>query len=937
MAFGDDLRAAAAAATAASPSGGIHISEQSMYPALINVLNELLPNSFEARVLSPGASSQGHPDIQIATRSGGAPVAHIEVKLSSTVNDVFRPDPATRLSQAQRYRMDDLPVWLTDAIRWWDISTSDDTSQQLATFADNDSTSDSASTEQLRASLHTICKVRPRFGRASAADAIAGVIARIDGAGDIPLQTGWDIVRTELGLTFDDLHLDAYGPGEIVTFTLLAIACELRTLSPRRFVDEASEEWSTELPRHDVARLPASLGSTLRLFRDEDRVRGGNLLGVDGWVTLRAIAAWITQPTNPADRWDRLSNLWDTRLHNTGRRKGLGSWQTHHGVAAFQASEVAAALRSLGYTGLGDPKVTTIDPSCGTGVYLQAVVEAAVAEGSPAGAFNAPPGGGFPRLLGIDISSTAVAAAHIRLSPTGARPNIYMTDTLAAGASIATQALFAAGASGANPVVAAARSDFEEVDRWTKRDPGREPILVVIGNPPYLRNGLRNERYAPFSWSTEIVANWRRGGGGRGVLDDLYVGFWAWAFSLMAQPIALKQVPFGVVSFISNRAWTHTKSFAPMRRWLAATECEIFVTDFGPSTRRGAASRWSDQPFDIETGTAITTVVFSPGADADVTYRRGHWANGTVDMDAPEKISRDQWINGRPYASLTEGLVTFPGVVTSDDKRWVAAAADRTRTTRYAYRPLDNRWVPHTPPPRAPRNRDPLPNEAKSSAYWRNETLWQPTAAHRNGGWYIVLPSTSSVPAPGPAVHATRHIMDMHLHAGDSGVVVPVGQGCPVPPGLVTGTTKYQNWAKQFNITGVDFWRYVLAAGNHIDYWDPDSALYADLEDVKLEPPLANNPSVIAHVQALGDELLDLWSLDTIQPIHHRQTRPGRWEFDRDDEARAITLHGRKVLDKWRAARPDPWDAHTATEYARSIAAILRIREIADEVAALLP
>jgi hypothetical protein len=83
---------------------------------------------------------------------------------------------------------------------------------------------------------------------------------------------------------------------------------------------------------------------------------------------------------------------------------------------------------------------------------------------------------------------------------------------------------------------------------------------------------------------------------------------------------------------------------------------------------------------------------------------------------------------------------------------------------------------------------------------------------------------------------------------------------------------------------------------------------------------------------AIGKKLVDSWSLDKTTPAA-ASGGPGHWHFIGHDEAETIVIHGRKVLDEWRKARPGDWDRHTATEYARSVAALLEVRRIANEVA----
>ena len=229
---------------------------------------------------------------------------------------------------------------------------------------------------------------------------------------------------------------------------------------------------------------------------------------------------------------------------------------------------------------------------------MESVVDAITANGFSVNSLNASQSVQFPRLLGVDISSTAVAAAHIRLAASGAYPRIYMTDTLRTGASAASETLYGSGGSSPNAIVSAARWDYEQVDRWAKRSDDRPPVISIIGNPPYERASLDSDLYTDLGWK-DLYDTWRKGSGGRGSLNDPFVGFWAWAFTLFKQPhkdLANEGTLFvnepadfdalGVVSYITNRTWIAGDSFGPMRAWVSG--CLLYTS---PSPRDRTRSR----------------------------------------------------------------------------------------------------------------------------------------------------------------------------------------------------------------------------------------------------------------------------------------------------------------------------------------------------------
>jgi len=738
-----------------------------------------------------------------------------------------------------------------------------------------------------------------------------------------------------------------------VAFTLLGIATQLPDLDDRLFVSQANTEWSTEADTWDSEQLPTIMAATLREFRDEDRRI--EILGSFGWVEIRSISRWMAD--DPTDRWKRLTDLWDSFLRNIGRRRTLGSWQTPRGVAEFQADQSARALQDLGYNGLADHAVTIVDPCCGTGVYLEAVVDQCKLEGSPPEAMNAPTGG-FPRLLGVDISSTAVAASHIRLSPTGARPALYMTDTLAAAMSSSFISIFDSVGNQANQVVGAALDDFENVKRWASRDATRNPVLAIIGNPPYLRSGLDVSRYAPLrlGWQTDLWEQWRRGSGGRGSLQDLFVGFWAWAFDVCKQDHSAisdrtpaitgardgPQRFYGVVSFITNRNWIDGSTFGPMRTWASAHASSIQITDFGPGSRGGGASVWSPQPFPIETGTAIVTLTFNPtDPSRRKTYSRARWEDGAVVIesttDVESRYSRGpddntriegSWVPSVDHRNLSRDVRTASGIRTGDDGRWIRTDGDSDFGVRLAYRAFDNRWSP-TVPPRVPRpGTTPLPGDATVSARWRLVNLFNSHSQFiTDGGWYAVLQSEEA--RPGPAIHATRFLPDNHFFSGRGGKIVRVAPGLHVPP-------DYSEWAASHNLDGPTFWKYALAASHHLDYWIEGTALSTQLAQVRVQPLLVNEPTQITQMVILGGQLIQYWTLDDID-APPPAGRPGAWHFEDHDSADTIIVNGRRVLYEWRRARPGDWNRLRAIEYSRSVYALQQVHQLAQQIQDLLP
>lgn len=917
-------------------SGG---NENTMTAALLPAFNVLVPSRVQA-VFDVSQQDGGRPDVTL--RASGGLVGYIEVKRPDTLADAFalRPDGTY---QVERYRRDGVPILLTDGLRYYDVSDpatwNPSTFGGLLTrpFADfSDSTKDAEAEQSLRALLAIGTSTRPRYSLATAPLAMAAMVSRINDSRTESLEAAWSAARAYLGLTSDRRELGGGQVGEIVAFTLLAIAANLPTIANDGFVDAATQEWKESLVWRPT-ELPDALFGCLRDFREADSESRGALLGTGGWVIVRSIAASLIHEGRLS--WERLSALWDDYLGIAGQRATLGSWQTPPAVARYQAAQVSTALRSLGYSGFSDPQVTAIDPCCGTGVYLQEVAAAVEREvGSAAGLSRTE--SSPARLLGCDISPAAVAAAHIRLSALGVRPSLYMADTLRASPSRGSDAtathipvaMFDADdQSFLSALANAVRHDDAEMKRWSSREGGRDPILAIIGNPPYQRSGINPAEYSDRAWYGEYFDHWREGSGGRGSLQDPFVAFAAWAFRIarLGHPSFQDAPPRGVVSFIANRSWVDGVTFAPFRAWLRLHSSSVIISDFGPGSRGNVGDRWSAQPFAIEAGTAIFTVTFGAPTPAtpQISYTRVAWVNEEVHLEGDEiHPEGDQDWTGKPSPrALIEESKKVNGIKTGSDAQWIRTTGDRDFGTRHAFRAFDNRYSPTTPPPKTRRGDPVLPGYARASADWRREKLWQPFRARWDeGGWYLIGQAESA--KPGPALHATRFLPDYHAFKGsEGGNILPVEPSTPVP-------TTYIAEAQRLGVSGMDFWYMVLAAAHHKDYWTEGTELSKQIADNRVEPPLPSSTRGAHRLVGLGRELVKLWSLDGVDPVNfHGQ--PGSWHFQLHNTLDDLQVNGRQVLREWRNARPGDWQRPTAVEYARTVAALAQVKAISKLVA----
>ena len=252
-------------------------------------------------------------------------------------------------------------------------------------------------------------------------------------------------------------------------------------------------------------------------------------------------------------------------------RKDLGVWYTPEEIVRYQVERVDAVLRSELHLpdGLADPNVVVLDPCCGTGAYLRAVLrrmaETLRDKGGDALVAHDLKKAAIERVFGFEILPAPFVISHLQigleLEHLGAPLDIVSDPPERAGVFL-TNAL-----TGWEPPKEAQKKimfpGFEEERDAAEKVKREKPILVILGNPPY-------NAFAGVSPEEDLglVELYKKGlnsewGIKKFNLDDLYIRF----FRLAEKRIA-EHGGRGVVSFISNHSWISEPSFVVMRRHL---------------------------------------------------------------------------------------------------------------------------------------------------------------------------------------------------------------------------------------------------------------------------------------------------------------------------------------------------------------------------------
>ncbi|HUY15082.1 MAG TPA: type ISP restriction/modification enzyme [Terriglobia bacterium] len=286
------------------------------------------------------------------------------------------------------------------------------------------------------------------------------------------------------------------------------------------------------------------------------------------------------------------------------------------------------------------PRVLILDPACGTGTFLYAVIDHIRAEFMRQG--NAGMWSGYvrshllPRIFGFELLMAPYAVAHFKLGMQLAgndltpalrekwaydfsgdeRLGVYLTNTLEE-AERRAETLF-------GPL----RVITQEGNAAAKIK-SELPILAVIGNPPYsghsanrsweVKNGKKE-----LTFIGRLIQDYYKVDGqplgekNPKWLQDDYVKFIRWG------QWRIERTGAGVLAFITNHGYLDNPTFRGMRQQLMNAFSEIYVLDLhGNAKKKESAPDGSkdENVFDIQQGVTLGIFVKDPVAPASPLAR----------------------------------------------------------------------------------------------------------------------------------------------------------------------------------------------------------------------------------------------------------------------------------------------------------------------------
>ena len=536
--------------------------------------------------------------------------------------------------------------------------------------------------EYLRRSLtQNVALVQPKDVAWFLASYARDALARVDAAGDLPaLKTVRTALEDALGISFDEEKGDHFFRSTLVQtlfyglFSAWVIWARTSPRNPPRF-DWRSAGWSLHVP---------FINTLFQQLTSPQHIKQLDLVEVLDWTgnTLNRIDA--AEFLKRFDQGEAVQYFYEPFLEafDPKLRKQFGVWYTPAEIVDYMVARVDRALKDelCIADGLADERVYVLDPCCGTGGFVNAVLRriranleshglgSALADRLRSAAQN--------RVFGFEIMPAPFVVAHMQAGMTlasmdaplaeDARPAIYLTNALTGWEPHTNKPL-------PFPELEAERASADAVKQAT-------PILVIIGNPPY-------DGYAGISDNVEeraLTNEYRKvkkvaAPQGQG-LNELYVRFFR-----MAERRIAEKTGEGVISFISNYSWLDSLSCPGMReRYLEVFDSigidnlhgDRIISERAPDGRSSATVfAVRGQSPGIKVGTAISMLVRKKDHKeaAAIQYRDFHQANADDRRRALlESLNSESiWADYTTYEpALGLRLAFKPGEVSAGYDAW---------------------------------------------------------------------------------------------------------------------------------------------------------------------------------------------------------------------------------------------------------------------------
>lgn len=333
---------------------------------------------------------------------------------------------------------------------------------------------------------------------------------------------------------------------------------------------------------------------------------------------------------------------------SAGTRRATGTFYTPPEIARYLVQQVDSQTRQvLGSPGgLADRTFPGIilEPACGSGVFLAAVLKHCRAE---TGWNEETAGHLVRRLAGVDLSPVALFLCRLRLAV------LLRSSGIALTREFPQPSLCCANVLAGPDQVAALRG----------------PIAVVVGNPPF-SSLSRNEQ----PWIQSLIRGGEEHAGYFAIdgetlgekktwLHDDYVKF------LRLAQWAIAENGRGVVSLVTNHGWLDNATFRIARRQLLRTFSQIEVVDLHGNAKRHEANPEGERDenvFGIAQGIALVTLTKTGSEHKSLVSRSDLWGSRTAKLQRlsqaaeGEALAKQLVVPTTPWFAFAEQAAPIP-------------------------------------------------------------------------------------------------------------------------------------------------------------------------------------------------------------------------------------------------------------------------------------
>lgn len=316
---------------------------------------------------------------------------------------------------------------------------------------------------------------------------------------------------------------------------------------------------------------------------------------------------------------DPIFHFYETFLaeYDPQLREQRGVYYTSEPVVDFIVRGIEHLLKTRfgRAAGLADPNTVILDPATGTATFLREVIERIYSHQVDIGLRGAWDDYVrrqlLPRLFGFELMMAPYTVAHLKLAlalsergfnfQEGDRLNVFLTNALDR---IAKQIEMPFGR-----WLAAESEGAERVKE-------REPVEVVLGNPPYSGES-RNKS----DWIMQLMELYKREPDGSRLQERAYGNINADEIKFIRfAHWRIARTGHGIVGFIASHTWLDGVIFRGMRAALLRDFDEIYVLDLHGNSNKGettppefAQFGEDKNVFDILQGVAILFLIRKPG------------------------------------------------------------------------------------------------------------------------------------------------------------------------------------------------------------------------------------------------------------------------------------------------------------------------------------